>query len=159
MINKYNPKLFLLWLGNMDISMMLSPENVAKYIISYITKSFRDLSRTLREYIRDLNCNNRPTNSILSSVMTKLITATQMGIQEAICYIGNRKVLTCKSRKVVRIHMPRIEHVVGRRNSNNINRSLTEPGADIQHYLQRSRLIEDICLFRYLQLYTYVKNG
>ena len=180
MINKYNPKLFQLWLGNMDISFVLNPSACAKYIVSYMTKSFRELSLTLKEYIRDLNYNNRSPNSILSSIMTKLITASQVGIQEAICYIGYKKKLAVKSRKVISIYTPRLSTVSGLRRlntllppSNQINeenienevaindedRSSTQTRGNFQNYLLRSTSIESICLFRYYQLYYYSSSG
>ena len=46
-INNYNPHLIRCWNGNMDIQYVLDPYAVAMYIVSYITKSEREMGDLL----------------------------------------------------------------------------------------------------------------
>ena len=179
MINKYNPKLFQLWQGNMDIAFVLNGHACGQYIVSYLTKNFRELSVTLKEYLRELNYNDRSPNSIQSSAMTKLITAAQVGIQEAVCFLGNKK-MSVKSRAVVSIYTPKLSTVSGFRNvytpstltdplneididnilTSNVENTISSTiQTNVQHYLNRSTSIHSICLFKYLQLYYYANTG
>ena len=47
-INNYNPHLIRCWNGNMDIQYVLDPYAVAMYIVSYITKSEREMGDLLK---------------------------------------------------------------------------------------------------------------
>ena len=48
-INCYNPNLLKAWQANMDIQFVLDPYACAVYILSYITKGQRGMSKLLRK--------------------------------------------------------------------------------------------------------------
>ena len=161
----------------MDICYVLNGHACARYISSYLTKNFRALSLTLKEYFRDVTYNNQSPNSILSSTMTKLITASQVGIQEAICFLGNKQ-LSVKSRTVTTIFTPTLSSVSGFQPSFTLSTFLTSENEienelltnieiatpqiislHVRHYLERPTSLENICLFRYHQLYYFDIRG
>ncbi|XP_072052002.1 uncharacterized protein [Amphiura filiformis] len=52
-INNYNPHLIRCWNGNMDIQFVLDPFGAAMYMLSYITKSEREMGDLLRNAQRE----------------------------------------------------------------------------------------------------------
>ena len=57
-INNYNPHLIRCWNGNMDIQYVLDPYAVAMYIVSYITKSEREMGDLLKNAQREASEGN-----------------------------------------------------------------------------------------------------
>ena len=58
-INCYNPHLLKAWQANMDIQFVLDPYACAVYILSYITKSQRGMSKLLRKACEEAKEGNK----------------------------------------------------------------------------------------------------
>ena len=87
-INNYNPHLIRCWNGNMDIQYVLDPYAVAMYIVSYITKSEREMGDLLKNAQREASEGN--TNAIqqlrkLGSVYLQNREISVMGAIYLIC--------------------------------------------------------------------------
>ena len=51
--NGYNPKILELFASNMDIQYILDPYGCVHYIVNYISKSYRGVSKLMREAIEE----------------------------------------------------------------------------------------------------------
>ena len=58
-INNYNVHLLKAWRANMDIQYVLDPYACATYILSYITKGQRGMSRLLEKATEEIKSGNR----------------------------------------------------------------------------------------------------
>ena len=52
-INNYNPHLIRAWNGNMDIQYVMDPYSCVMYIVSYISKSEREMGDLIRNAQRE----------------------------------------------------------------------------------------------------------
>lgn len=174
-INKYNKIISQCWEGNMDLTFVLDAYACAKYIINYITKSYRELSKTMFEYRKKLMSDDRPVNSKLCSLITKFVNCSQMGIQESIFHILGHP-LSKSSRNVVfvntslperRIRLPLVNSTstesiaVDLINSFEIDTAVMNDFADglFEHYLKRNTALETICFGEWCQQYYYRTKG
>jgi len=58
-INNYNPTLLKGWRANMDLQFVLDPYACAVYILSYITKGQRGMSKLLETASQEANSGNK----------------------------------------------------------------------------------------------------
>lgn len=178
-VNKYNADLVFAWEGNVDVTFVLDGYACAAYVVSYITKGFREISATLKEYIRRMKEEDGRCISVkLLSVAAKLVGATQIGIQEAICHLcsvhlsqGSRAVIYVNTqRSAFRLRAVRVQ-----RQQRTVQRDLQDdPSGDsdvengeaaneddgladglIEHYYDRHTELDTLCFAYYCRFYTF----
>lgn len=87
-INAYNPKILELHQANMDIQFVLDPYACVTYILSYITKANRGMSKLMREVVDDINTRgNISHREKLKEIAKKFLNASEISAQEAVYYI------------------------------------------------------------------------
>ncbi|XP_062597817.1 uncharacterized protein LOC134259232 [Saccostrea cucullata] len=99
-INQYNPCLLKCWDANMDIQFVLDPFSCIVYIISYISKSEREMGLLLKQtkvVAEEGNLNARET---LKKIGSAYLNHREVSAQEAVYRVCNLKMKEC-SRKVV----------------------------------------------------------
>lgn len=82
-INGYNKKILLLMRSNMDIQFVLDAYACIGYIVDYINKSARGLSRLLRMCIEDCRRGNKTIKQQMTSLAHILYDSTEVSSQEA----------------------------------------------------------------------------
>ena len=83
-INSYNTNLLKAWRANMDIQFVLDPYACAVYILSYITKGQRGMSKLLEKASREANAENKDVLNKVRHIGNKFLNAVEISAQEAV---------------------------------------------------------------------------
>ncbi|CAB3991404.1 Hypothetical predicted protein [Paramuricea clavata] len=83
-INCYNPNLLRAWKANMDIQYVLDPYACAVYILSYITKGQRGMSKLLRKACEEAKEGNKNIVNKVRHIGNKFLNAVEISAQEAV---------------------------------------------------------------------------
>ena len=83
-INCYNPHLLKAWRANMDIQFVLDPYACAVYILSYITKGQRGMSKLLCKACEEAKESNKNVVGKVRHIGTKFLNAVEISAQEAV---------------------------------------------------------------------------
>ncbi|XP_062576240.1 uncharacterized protein LOC134238134 [Saccostrea cucullata] len=98
--NQYNPCLLKCWDANMDIQFVLDPFSCIVYIISYISKSEREMGMLLKQTKIEAEEGNLNAHQTLKKVGSAYLHHREVSAQEAVYRVCNLKMKEC-SRKVV----------------------------------------------------------
>lgn len=82
-INNYNTTLLKAWQANMDMQYVLDPYACATYILSYITKGQRGMSRLLEKATEEVKNGNRDIANKVRHIGNKFLNAVEISAQEA----------------------------------------------------------------------------
>ena len=83
-INNYNTHLLQAWQANMDIQYVLDPYACATYILSYITKGQRGMSRILEKASEEAKAGNKDITNRVRHIGNKFLNAVEISAQEAV---------------------------------------------------------------------------
>ena len=83
-INNYNAHLLQAWQANMDIQYVLDPYACATYILSYITKGQRGMSRLLEKAFEEAKAGNKDITNRVRHIGNKFLNAVEVSAQEAV---------------------------------------------------------------------------
>ena len=83
--NAYNPQILNLWKANMDIQFVLDPYACVMYIINYVGKSQRGMSKLLRQALADSKRGNGSVRQRLQAIANCFLNGSEISAQE-ICY-------------------------------------------------------------------------
>nr|XP_022307930.1 uncharacterized protein LOC111113930 [Crassostrea virginica] len=98
--NQYNPCLLKCWDANLDIQFVLDPFSCIVYIISYISKSEREMGMVLKQTKIEAEEGNESARTTLKKIGSAYLNHREVGAQEAVYRVCNLKMKEC-SRKVV----------------------------------------------------------
>lgn len=82
-INQYNKKILSLMRSNMDIQFVLDPYSCIQYIVDYINKAQRGLSKLLKACIEETKAGNLSIREKLKAVSLTLYNGSEVSAQEA----------------------------------------------------------------------------
>ena len=82
-INNYNTRLLKAWRANMDIQYVLDPYACATYILSYITKGQRGMSKLLEKATEEVKLGNKDITQKVRHIGNKFLNAVEISAQEA----------------------------------------------------------------------------
>ena len=83
-VNSYNPDLLKAWRANMDIQYVLDPHACAVYILSYITKGQREMSKLLEKASEEAKLGNKALLSQIRHIGSKFLNSVEISAQEAV---------------------------------------------------------------------------
>ena len=83
-INSYNTNLLKAWQANMDIQYVLDPYACATYILSYITKGQRGMSRLLEKASEEAKSGSNDITNRVRHIGNKFLNAVEISAQEAV---------------------------------------------------------------------------
>ena len=86
-VNNYNPHLIRCWNGNMDIQYVLDPYAAAKYMLSYLTKSEREMGDLLRNAQREAREGNVDAITELKKLGSVYLQHREVSVMGAIYLI------------------------------------------------------------------------
>ena len=98
--NQYNPCLLKCWDANLDIQFVLDPFSCIVYIISYISKSEREMGMVLKQTKIEAEEGNESARTTLKKIGSAYLNHREVSAQEAVYRVCNLKMKEC-SRKVV----------------------------------------------------------
>lgn len=82
-INNYNTTLLKAWQANMDLQYVLDPYSCATYILAYITKGQRGISRLLEKATEEIKSGNQDIANKVRHIGNKFLNAVEISAQEA----------------------------------------------------------------------------
>ncbi|XP_062574797.1 uncharacterized protein LOC134236639 [Saccostrea cucullata] len=98
--NQYNRCLLKSWDANMDIQFVLDPFSCIVYIVSYISKSEREMGMLLKQTKLEAEEGNLDAKQTMKKIGSAYLHHREVSAQEAVYRICNLKMKEC-SRKVV----------------------------------------------------------
>ena len=97
-INPYMKDLLGVWKANHDIQFILDPYACAMYIVSYINKSAKGMSRLMAEACKEAQKGNKSLKESVRHIGNKFLNAVEVSAQEA-AYLILQLHMSRKSRK------------------------------------------------------------
>ena len=82
-INPYNTKILELWRANIDIQFILDPFACLAYIVNYINKSERGLSKLLKGINENINSDDT-IRARLKKITSAFVNASEISAQEVV---------------------------------------------------------------------------
>ncbi|XP_056004163.1 uncharacterized protein LOC130049939 [Ostrea edulis] len=98
--NQYNPCLLKSWDANMDVQFVLDPFSCIVYIVSYISKSEREMGMLLKQTKLEAEEGNFDARQTMKKIGSAYLHHREVSAQEAVYRVCNLKMKEC-SRKVV----------------------------------------------------------
>ena len=159
-LNAYNEKLLNAWQSNMDLQFVLDPYACARYLSEYISKAYRGMSTLLRQTVNELQRGNLAVKAKLKAIGSQFVNKSEVSSQEAAYGILGLQ-LSKFSRDHVYIHTgipkERSRLTKSKTELEKLNPGDTNIIVDglLEHYMERSKELERVCLADYAAWYSY----
>ena len=112
-INNYNPHLIRAWNGNMDIQYVMDPYSCVMYIVSYISKSEREMGDLLRNAQREASEGNDEAISQLRKLGSLYLHHREISVMGSIYFICGLP-LQKSTRKVIFVQTDKDSHKISK---------------------------------------------
>ncbi|XP_070499840.1 uncharacterized protein [Chironomus tepperi] len=162
-INPYNKKILIAMRSNMDIQFILDVYSCISYVVDYVNKANKGLSRLLRQCIKDYERGNHSIKSKLNALSKVLYNSSETSAQEA-AWIRLRQPMCMSSDVVEFIHSgPRSQRQRMLKSNSEIEKIMkTDPNSTeiykkgpIDRYSDRPDELENECLADFIAKYNY----
>jgi PIF1-like helicase/Helitron helicase-like domain at N-terminus/Herpesvirus tegument protein, N-terminal conserved region len=160
MINAFNAKTLALHRANMDIQFVLDAFACCSYIINYINKSSRGISRLLNAAVQEVRDGNLTIQKRLQKVANVFVNGSEISAQEAAYNLLGMSVSNT-SRAEVYINTSPPDERVGMLKSERELQELDPESTDIfhegfiKHYSNRPDVLDNFCLAYVIGNYEY----
>ena len=91
-VNNYNINLLKAWQANIDVQFVLDPYACAVYILSYITKGQRGISKLLDKASKEAISGNKDIVNRVRHIGNAFLNAAEISAQEAVS-LEKRKII------------------------------------------------------------------
>ncbi|GBM39081.1 ATP-dependent DNA helicase PIF1 [Araneus ventricosus] len=164
LINSYNPKILSLMQANMDIQFILDEYAVVSYLVDYINKPGRGLSRILRNCVEAVSSQKSSLKECLTAVANQFINSVEISAQEAAWSIlelpmskmSEDSIFIPTFRQEERTRMVKSQDVLNKLDPN--SRDVYESNI-IDYYTKRPKSLEQDCLAKFAAWYELQKTG
>ena len=163
-INCYNPHLLKAWQANMDIQFVLDPYACAVYILTYITKGQRGMSKLLRKACEEAKEGNKNIVNRVRHIGNKFLNAVEISAQEAV-YLVLQMPLRRSSREFQFINTSDPDERTFLLKSMDKIKELPDNSCDIEsdniikRYQRRPKQLENLCLADFVAWYNCKSEG
>ena len=163
-INNYNSTLLNTWKANMDIRFVLDPYACAVYILSYITKGQRGMSKLLEKASQEASAGNKDIVNKVRHVGNKFLNAVEISAQEAV-YLVLQMPLRRSSREVQFINTSNPDERTFLLKTLDKIKELLDNSTDIEsdnlikRYQRRPQKLQNICLADFVAWFNCVKDS
>ena len=157
-INCYNRHLLKAWQANMDIQFVLDPYACAVYILSYITKGQRGMSKLLRKACEEAKEGNKNIVNKVRHIGNKFLNAVEISAQEAV-YLVLQMPLRRSSREFQFVNTSDPDERTFLLKSMDRIKELPDNSIDIEsdnaikRYMRRPKKLENVCLADFIAWY------
>ena len=161
-INSYNCNLLKAWQANLDIQYILDPYACAVYILSYITKGQRGMSKLLQKACDEVSTGNKDLKSKIRHIGNKFLNAVELSAQEAV-YLVLQMPLRKSSREFQFINTCHPEERAFLLKPMEQLQELPDSSFDIEcdntikRYQRRPKQLEELCLADFVAWYNCKK--
>ena len=162
-VNSYNVDLLKAWRANMDIQYVLDPYACAVYILSYITKGQRGMSKLLEKASEEAKLGNQTLLSQIRHIGNKFLNSVEISAQEAV-YLVLQMPLRRSSRDVVFINTSNPEERTFLLKSKDQINALPDNSENIEsdnlikRYQRRPNQLKHVCLAEFAAWYNCVHH-
>ncbi len=165
-INAYNKEMLILWEAHMDMQLVVTPYGCVKYIVSYVSKSQKGMSKLLKEVADKVAKGDEPTIYKLRKIVNAFLNNCEISAQEIALHVlgipmskssvGNIYINSCPSDKRVFLKKGKkqLEEICEKDPDST---DIQETGM-VEHYIARPDILESTCLADYAALYKYHKT-
>ena len=163
-INGYNKTILMLHKANMDLQFIIDPYGCVHYVVNYINKSYRGISKLLRDTLNDMQKGHYTAFDKLRRISKVFLSATEVSAQEAV-YVLLSMPLTICSRSCVFINTGEKDKRTKMIKTKVDLLKLESESTDIvsncilDYYVNRPAELEDITLAEFAAKYQIVKSG
>ena len=163
-IKNYNSTLLNTWKANMDIQFVLDPYACAVYILSYITKGQRGMSKLLEKASQEASAGNKDIVNKVRHIGNKFLNAVEISAQEAV-YLVLQMPLTRSSREVQFINTSNPDERTFLLKTLDKIKELPDNSTDIEsdnlikRYQRRPQKLQNICLADFVAWFNCVKDS
>jgi hypothetical protein len=161
--NAYNKHILGMQRANIDIQFILDPYACCSYIINYINKSQRGISKLMRDAVDEIHNRNFTVRQKLQYIGNKFISGTEISAQEAVyCCLGIRLSEASNGEAYINTSLPqhRVKMLKPRQQLVNMAPDSTDIFVVglIEHYVQHPNSLNGICLGDFAANYTFSKS-
>ena len=163
-VNAFNKDILRLFGSNMDIQFILDPYGCVHYIVNYISKSYRGVSKLMRDAIKDVRKGYTDNIRRLNIVGQVFLNCSEVSAQEAV-YILLSMPLTLNSRQCIFINTGESEKRTRMVKRKSELMQLDPESTDIMatglldYYSNRPEELKDICLADFAAKYQMVSSS
>ena len=165
-VNAYNRDILELWKANMDIQFILDPYACLAYIINYINKSDRGLSKLLR----DINGNIKEDETLfqrLKKITSAFVNASEISAQEVVYQLLGKTMSSCSRDTIYVSSVPKEDRVRMVKSKKTLeflakkNKNSTDIFVDgvIEHYINRPKQLKDVSLAEFATWYNFGRKN
>ena len=163
LINNYNQNILKAWRANMDIQFILDAYACATYIVSYITKSSRGMSKLLARATKEARSGNTDIKEAMRHISNQFLNSVEISAQEA-TYLALGLPLKKSSRSTIFINtsppQDRVRLLKPQTDIDEMDDTSTNIDASniLKRYSMRHTALENKCLAEYATWYDVPKQ-
>lgn len=164
-INGYNREMLLLWGAHMDIQFIVSPYGCVKYVVSYVSKSQKGMSKLLKEVSEQVSQGDEDMCKKLFKVVNAFLNNCEISAQEIALHVLSIPMSRASIGDVYINTVPINERTFMKKSSKELemlreqdpnSTNIQEKGL-LDHYEQRPDELDNICLADFASGYEFKK--
>ncbi len=159
-INAFNKHILPLHRANIDIQFILDAYSCVQYILNYLNKSNRGMSKLLREAVEEVKAGNISIREQFKHIGNRYLKATEISSQEAVYHLLSMQV-SRGSRSHAFINTgeidKRVKIVKDEKELNKLAATSTEicKTGLLEHYINRPNVFNELCLADFTANFDY----
>ncbi|KAK3907366.1 putative membrane protein P31B10.04 [Frankliniella fusca] len=165
-VNAYNKEMLILWEAHMDIQLVVSPYGCVKYIVSYVSKSQKGMSKLLKEVADKVAKGDEPTIKKLRKIVNAFLNNCEISAQEIALHVLGIPMSKSSIGTIYINSCPPDQRVFLKKGKKELEKICeTDPNSTdiqetgmIEHYIERPDILESTCLADFAALYKYSKT-
>ncbi|XP_044742323.1 uncharacterized protein LOC123304800, partial [Chrysoperla carnea] len=163
-INTFNSDILRLHRANIDVQYVLDPYACCSYIVNYINKSSRGISKIMNDALEEIKKGNLSVKQKLQHLGNKFIHGSELSAQEAVYNILGMHLSEC-SESVIFINTSRPNERVRMVKPRKCLEEMAPESNDIfcqnvlDRYVLRPDSLEELCLADFIALYNFHKKN
>ena len=161
-INNYNTNLLKAWRANMDLQFVLDPYACTVYILSYITKGQRGMSKLLETASKEANAGNKDIVNRVRRIGNKFLNSVEISSQ--VVYLVLQMPLRRSTREFQFINTSNPDKSTFLLKTLDKIEELPDNSTDIKsdniikRYQRRPHKLEELCLANFVAWFNCVKD-
>ena len=163
-INGFNPEVLSLFRANMDIQYIVDPYGCVHYVVNYISKSYRGVSKLIRDTIKDVNNGYDDPIKRLRKIGHNFLNGSEVSAQEAVYVILSIPLTMC-SRQIIFINTGEKEKRTAILKPLAKLKNLDPDSTDVystailEYYSKRPEILENLCLADFASKFQTINNS
>lgn len=165
-INAYNREMLILWEAHMDIQFIVSPYGCVSYVVSYVSKSQKGMSKLLKEVADQVSAGNDTMSKKLFKIVNAFLNNCEISAQEIALHVLSIPMSRSSIADIYINTVPAEERTFMRKSQKELqllqeedpdNTDIGEKGL-IDRYQQRPEKLNSLCLADFAATYEYTKT-